>query len=145
MIGGNPFNFQHFNLSEMALYLDGQQEYALKPLQLDFDNNLYIRAYNALFACTCKLNQDEGNCISRIDFANGYAPFSYDLTANLTDDSHFNLVKTGSVRLALKFSAALAATVWTFNAKKLQSIIRRVCAHYCIYYIVLKKQRFYYD
>ena len=107
----NPFNFQHFNLSEIALYLDGQQEYALKPLQVDFNNNLYIRAYNALFAGTCKLNQDEGNCISRIDFANGYALFAYDLTANLADDSHFNLVKTGSVRLALKFSAALAATV----------------------------------
>ena len=56
MIGGNPFNFQHFNLSEIALYLDGQQEYALKPLQLDFDNNLYIRAYNALIGCTVPAN-----------------------------------------------------------------------------------------
>jgi len=31
---------------------------------------------------------------------------------------------------------------WTFNAKQLQSIISRVCAHYCIYYIVLKSKGF---
>jgi len=31
----NPFNFQHFNLSEIALYLDGQQQHAVKPIQPD--------------------------------------------------------------------------------------------------------------
>ena len=29
----NPFNFHHYNLSEISLYLDGHQQYALKPLQ----------------------------------------------------------------------------------------------------------------
>ena len=27
----NPFNFQHFNLQEIALYLDGQQQHAIRP------------------------------------------------------------------------------------------------------------------
>jgi len=34
----NPFNFQHYNLSEIALYLDGQQQFALKPIQPDYEN-----------------------------------------------------------------------------------------------------------
>ena len=103
----NPFNFHHYNLSEISLYLDGQQQYALKPLQPNFGNGLYVRTYNTLFAGTCKLNRDEGNFISREDYANGYALYAFDLTADLAEDDHFNLVKHGSVRLAMKFSVAL--------------------------------------
>jgi len=29
----NPFNFQHFCLNEIALYLDGQQQHAVRPIQ----------------------------------------------------------------------------------------------------------------
>ena len=28
----NPFNFEHFNLNEIALYLDGQQQHAVLPI-----------------------------------------------------------------------------------------------------------------
>jgi len=34
--------------------------------------------------------------------------YAFDLTADLAENDHFNLVKHGSVRLALKFSEALA-------------------------------------
>jgi len=34
----NPFNFKHYNLSEIALYLDGKQQFALKPIQPDYAN-----------------------------------------------------------------------------------------------------------
>jgi len=106
----NPFNFQHFDLAEISLYLDGQQQHALKPIQPSFGNGLYVRAYNMLFAGTSKLNHDEGKHISREDFVEGYALYAYDLTADLAEDDHFNLVKHGNVRLALKFSAALEQT-----------------------------------
>ena len=45
----NPFNFQHFNVSEMSLYLDGQQS-GIKPMELNYNNRHYIRAYNTLFS-----------------------------------------------------------------------------------------------
>ena len=32
------FNFQHFSLSEIALYLDGQQQHAIKPIQPDYEH-----------------------------------------------------------------------------------------------------------
>ena len=51
----NPFNFKHFNLSEIALYLDGQQQHAIRPIQPDYEHGLYIRAYDGLFAGTGKL------------------------------------------------------------------------------------------
>ena len=69
-----------------------------------------MRTYNTLFAGTCKLNRDEGIYISRGDYANSYLLYAFDLTADLAEDDHFNLVKHGSVRLALKFSEASSPT-----------------------------------
>ena len=57
-----PFNFKHYvyNLSEIALYLDGQQQLALKPIQPDYANGLYIRGYESLFTGTGKQFQHGG-------------------------------------------------------------------------------------
>jgi len=60
LMGSNLFNLQHFNLSEIALYLNGQQQHAIRPIQPDYEHGLYIRAYDSLFAGTEKLCKDEG-------------------------------------------------------------------------------------
>jgi len=44
-------------------------------------------------------------------YAGGYSLCAFDLTADITKDDHFNLVKHGSVRLALKFLQLLPHTV----------------------------------
>ena len=67
------FNFKQYNLSEIALYVDGQQQFALKPVQPDYANGLYIRAYESLFTGTGKQFRDEGLYICREDYASGYA------------------------------------------------------------------------
>ena len=46
----NPFNFAHYNLMEISVYTDRQQQYGMKPLSTDFTNSLYIRAYNTPFS-----------------------------------------------------------------------------------------------
>ena len=107
----NPFNFHNFNLSEIALYLDGQQQHAIRPLQPDYEHRLYIRACDSLFAGSEKLCKDEGLFITRGDYNNGYALYAFDLTADLGEDDYFDLVHQGSVRLALKFATALLVTV----------------------------------
>jgi len=75
------------------------------------------------------LNHDEGNHISREDFAEGYALYAYDLTADLAEDDHFNLVKHENVRLALKFSAALEQTVTVIAYAEFDNVIE--IATYC--------------
>ena len=50
----NSFHFQHFNMSEIGLYLDGQQQHAVRPIQPYYANELYITAYDSLFAGTGK-------------------------------------------------------------------------------------------
>ena len=46
----NPFNFQNFNVSEVALFLDGQQSQTSRPIELNYDKGLFIHGYNSLFA-----------------------------------------------------------------------------------------------
>ena len=119
----NPFNFQHFSLSEIALYLDGQQQHAVRPIQPNYADGQYIRAYDSLFAGTGKLYKDDGLFIQREDYPNGYALYAFDLTADLGEDDHFSLVRQGSVRLALKFAVALADTVTVIAYAEFANVI----------------------
>jgi len=119
----NPFNFQHFNLSEIGVYLDGQQQNVVRPMHLNYAGGLYIRAYNSLFGGTGKLCKDEGLHITRTDYAGGYALYTFDLTADLGEDDHFSLVRQGSVRLALKFSVAPPATVTVLAYAEFETVI----------------------
>ena len=123
-VDSNPFNFQHFNLTEIALYLDGQQQHAIRPIQPDYEHGQYIRAYDTLFAGTGKLSKDEGLFITGEDYSNGYALYAFDLSADLGEDDHFNLVRQGSVRLALKFAVALPATVSVIAYAEFENIIK---------------------
>ena len=51
----NPYNFQHMNVSEIGLSINGQPPPYSEPLKLIFNDNgsgQYIRAYHALFSGT---------------------------------------------------------------------------------------------
>ena len=121
--GQNPFNFQHFNLSEISVFLDGQQQHPIKPLKLNFADGQYINGYLSMFAGTGKINKDEGNFISRGEFASGYALYAFDLSPDLAEDDHFNLSREGSVRLTLKFAEALANTISVIAYAEYENVI----------------------
>jgi hypothetical protein len=109
-------------LNEIAVYLDGHQQ-AIKPMQTNFTARQFIGAYMGLFAGSGKLYRDEGNDISRGDFANGYALYAFDLTPDLAEEGHFNLTREGGVRLSLKFGAALPNTVTVVAYAEFENLI----------------------
>ena len=109
----NPFNFKTLGLSFLSLYLDGKQVPS-KPLQPNFDGGQYVRSFFNLMVSSGLANQDSGSNINRQDFAGGFALYSMDLTPSLIDDNQlFELVKSGALRMELKFVAPLqrSATV----------------------------------
>lgn len=118
----NPFNFQHFSATEVSLYLDGQQS-AIKPLVMDYTHNLYVNAYMGMYSGTRKENQDEGNAIDRSEFASGYTLYVYDLTPDLSENDSFNLTRSGSVRLGMKFGTALTDTITILAYAEFENII----------------------
>jgi hypothetical protein len=118
----NPFNFKHFSLNEIALYLDGHQK-AIKPMQTDFTARQFNWAYKSEQEMLGKLYRDEGNGITRNVFANGYALYAFDLSPDLADEGHFNLAKQGGVRMNLKFGAALPNTVTVVAYAEFENVI----------------------
>ena len=104
----NPFHFKHNKLNFLALYVDGHQVPS-KPLKPDFANEKFVRSYINLFAATGKMNEDEGNNITRADFANGFTLFAFDLTPDLSE-GHFNLIKRGNLRIEMQFAESLPTT-----------------------------------
>ena len=110
--GKNPSNFQHMNINFLTVHVDGEQ-IPYSPLQPKFAGPAkhYIRSYQTLFSGTDKMYQDEGNTITRDDYAAGYALFAFDLSPDLSVGGHFSLVKRGNLRLDVHFAEPLDETI----------------------------------
>jgi hypothetical protein len=110
------------HLSQLKVYLDGQQQ-TIKPLEVNFENRQFINAYASLYMGTGKWMRDEGNQIAREDFDSGYALYAFDLTPDLAEGDHFNLIKPGNVRVDLKFAQALANTINVIAFAEFENIL----------------------
>jgi hypothetical protein len=118
----NPYNFKHYNLAQLKLYLDGQQQ-SFNPIDTDFVNNQFIKAYLSLFEGTGKFGKNEGVDIKRNEYSEGYTLFAWDLSPDLSDHDHLNLARVGSVRLDAKFRAALPNTINVIVYAEFESLI----------------------
>jgi len=43
----NPYYFQHFKVTEISVCADSQNIQNVKPLKIDYCENLFIQAYNS--------------------------------------------------------------------------------------------------
>ena len=118
----NPYNFKHYDIRQLKVYLDGQQ-HSLIPIEPNVAANHYITAYANLFAGTGKLMKDAGTDIRREDFVSGYALYAFDLTPDLAKEGHFNLMKHENVRLDLKFGTALPNTINGIANAQFESVL----------------------
>lgn len=93
----------------------------MKPLEIVFENNLFINAYATLFMGTEKWMRDEGNSISREGFSGGYVLYALDLTSDLSEGGgHFNLIRHGNIRVDMKFARALENTINVIASQSLK-------------------------
>ena len=90
----------------MGVYIDGQPV-PHNPLQPNFEKNNFIRAYQNLFINA----ENKGLYLSRSEFSHGYSLFLFELSADLCDGSHLNLIRHSNLRLEIKFGTALAQTI----------------------------------
>ena len=102
----SPFEFKHYKINSLALYLDGQQ-IPTKALKPDFVNKNYARSYLSLFMGTGSSWKDIGNSISYDAYAEGYTMFCFDLSPSLTDGDMVEPLKTGSLRLEINMKEPL--------------------------------------
>lgn len=109
----NPFNFQHFHITNFYLTVNGNAVPAT-PLTFDFTKDAVIstRGYNHLFKSSGINWADKGNQITKNFFNNGAFMLGFDLT---NDNSYTsgctNLLNQGSVRIEARFAVELPSTV----------------------------------
>ena len=121
----NPYNFKHHNLTQVDVYVDGEQ-IPRKPLFLKFSEaggQNFIAGFQSLFSGTGKLSQDAGNQIDRSDYGSGYTAFCFDLSPDHCSGDHFELTKQGNLRTELHFGQALANTVNLIIYAEFQNVI----------------------
>jgi hypothetical protein len=118
----NPYNFKHYEMTQLRLYLDGQPQ-TISPIEVDFANNQYIRGFLSIFSGTNKLGKDEGIDINRSEYAQGYTIVAWDLTPDMAERDHLNLNKEGTVRLDCKFRNALPVTINVIVYAEFESIL----------------------
>ncbi|XP_075772970.1 uncharacterized protein F54H12.2-like [Pelodiscus sinensis] len=106
----NPFNFKHYNINFVALYVDGEQVPA-KPLQPDFENGNCVREYLQLVQASGKHGKDLALIIDREEFARSYTLFAFDLSLDQEGADHHSLIKTGNLRAEIWFATALDSTI----------------------------------
>ena len=104
----NPFNFEHLNLSNIAVHIDGQSD-TVPSLHPDFTNSLYLRCVHSMFGDAGKVKTDEDLDVSRTEYDKGYTLYGFDLSTD--HDQVVEVSKRGSVRMDLKFDVALAHTI----------------------------------
>ena len=105
----NPFSFKNYNTTFLGLTVNGEHLPG-KPFQLRFTpagGTNYVSAYQTLYAGTNKMFQNQGNGITRDEYANGYTMYVFDLTADLGIGDHFQPIRNGNVSLECQFGMAL--------------------------------------
>ena len=108
----NPFNFQHFNLNEIALYKDGMP-YPTPILKMDFERKIYAEAYHNFMKALGAAYSNNVPIVKREEFASGFALYCYNMTPDQSDTassaSVFNM--NSNIRLEMKFSKPLDKNV----------------------------------
>lgn len=119
----NPFNFAHFDVNYLSLHIDGRQ-IPSRPLTPDYENNLYIEAYNTTFTGTNLSFKDDGHSISRTGYPNGFCLYCFDLTSDLSSSECFwSLRKQGTLHIEVKFKTVLTSAVSCVTFAEFQSLI----------------------
>ena len=117
----NPFNFGHFNLSNIAVHIDGQSD-TVPSLDPDFTNSLYLRCFHSMFGGAGKVYTDEDLDMSRTEYDKGYTLYGFNLVTD--HDQVFEVSKRGSVRIDLKFDVALAHTINVMVYTEYENVIQ---------------------
>lgn len=106
----NPFDFQHFNLNHLSLFVDGERVPA-RPLTPDFAKGNYAREYDLLMQTTGHWDDHSALDLKPFEFAQGHTLFGIPLTAGEPDSIASEPHRNANIRLELRFKNALAKSI----------------------------------
>lgn len=99
----NPFCFDNYSLSKIYLTVNAQNVPS-KPLEPDFDNDLYARAYRHMFDNSGVLIGNHSTLVTKDLFKSGVTLFCTDLSPDLCLNFHCHKETQGSIQLNLSLA-----------------------------------------
>lgn len=107
----NPFFFHHYDLHQLALYVDGQSSPG-RPFTPDFTNGKTLRSYMQTMRTFNYLNTDDTNGLTPEDFGQGYSIYAFDLTSDKqVTAAHRQPIAHRNLRLELFFKKTTPDTI----------------------------------
>ncbi len=76
-----------------------------------------------MFSGTGHIFKDDGNDISREEYKSGYTLWAFDLTPDMDESGHMQLIQQGVVSLNLKFGGALANVITVVTYAEFENLI----------------------
>jgi hypothetical protein len=104
----SPFNFTPFGIRELSIHAGGQI-YPPVPYDWNFTDGLYSRAFIDFYEALGQANSERTCDISWEQYARGWTIFVVPLTSSLDDSCGFELLRSGTTSIHMKFSAAIPA------------------------------------
>ena len=103
----NPFNFQHFNLDFLCLYIEGTpvNQQAFLP---NFEKDHFTNEYLSLFENS--KDTEIGNIIRYSDYKNGYTIYKINIADGMQHD-YVSLGRRGQTRLTMRFANSLKTPI----------------------------------
>ena len=110
-LGENPFNFDHFNVNEVALLVNGTS-YPGPRYRPDFAGGHFQRDYSDLMEAFNYYNTDDTNGLTEDDFSKGFTIYAFDRTPDNDISSDYRHPNLGEdIRLDLTFKTVLPETI----------------------------------
>lgn len=109
----NPFNFEHFDMSSIALHINGSP--VNTKIEMNFDHNHTALGYNTLLQSLNLMRSYNNHVVSQEMWRAGYAIFGWDLTPDSSSGSMAtacrNIANDGTIRMDATFSEALTSSL----------------------------------
>jgi hypothetical protein len=107
----NCFEFSHFDVSQVCLSINGVIV-GSSPYRLNYANNNFLLPYMFSYYNTGNHLIDDGNCVGRDQYAEGFCLYAFDISPDLSaNDAHWSPQQQGNCRLELTFAKALPSVV----------------------------------
>ena len=115
----NPYKFDHFSIRSIMLKAASASIPYSTELNFDFDKNKYMDAYNTLFSNIKGIDYS----ITYNQYAGGNTIFAFDLTPDLCNSGHYNVMKNGSLNLSIKLNKAVDKSITIITYMEFDNII----------------------
>ncbi|XP_053207030.1 uncharacterized protein F54H12.2-like [Panonychus citri] len=154
----NPFNFDNFSVSHLALNVDGNHVPTV-PYQPDFEGNLYMREFVNLYRYT---GQDDGIPQCDIDYdkyKSMYCLFAFDLSSDGTlGGSHWVSVYISKNRTGIYFDSfgrqpppeilsfiLRNTSFYEISKSKYQGDDSAACGYYCLLFVLMSNKKSFFN